>query len=251
MIAILHTWGQQFMLHPHIHCIVPGGGIDENGKWKNTHSQGNYLFPIKEIKKVYRAKFVADFRKLVKQEKINDQGKKFVDNLFKKDWVVYAKRPFNNSKGVMEYIGRYSHKVAISNHRLLDITDREVSFSYKDYPTEGRKKVMTISGEEFLRRFSLHILPKAFVKFRHFGIFSLRSVEKLHETKCIMQGQPITTREKKPKKNWKEVCKEKLDFDPDLYSCCKKGRMVTKEFIEKAKRAPPEISSWNNLQITN
>ena len=251
MIAILHTWGQQLMLHPHIHCIVPGGGIDENGDWKNTRSQGKYLFPIKEIKNVYRAKFVAAFRKLMKQGLINDQGNKFTEDLFKKDWVVYAKCPFNNSKGVMEYIGRYSHKVAISNHRIINITDTKVSFAYKDYRKEGIKKVMAISGEEFLRRFSLHILPKAFVKIRHFGIFSSREVNRLHETKCILLGQPIIKREKKPKKNWKQVCKDKLNFDPDLCPCCKKGKMVTKEFIEEAKRGPPEISRWDNLQITN
>ena len=110
---------------------------------------------------------------------------------------------------------------------------------------------MTITGEEFLRRFSLHILPKAFVKIRHFGIFLSRLVNQLHETKCIMLEQPITKREKKPKKNWKEICKEKLNFDPDLCPSCKKGRMVTKEFIEKAERGPPVISSWENLHIVH
>jgi hypothetical protein len=249
MTAILHTWGQQLMLHPHIHCIVPGGGMEENGNWKNTRSKGNYLFPVREVKKVYRAKFVSGLRKLVKQGKINDQGKKLMDELFKKDWVVYAKRPFHNSKGVMEYIGRYSHKIAISNHRILDITDREVSFSYKDYRSEGKKKAMTLTGEEFLRRFALHILPKSFVKIRHFGIFSSRRADKLHVTKCQMMNQPVTKREKKPKKNWKQVCKDQLNFDPDLCPCCQKGRMLTKEYLEKSKRGPPEISRWNNLPV--
>lgn len=249
MTAILHTWGQQLMLHPHIHCIVPGGGIEENGNWKNTKSQGKYLFPVKEIKKVYRAKFVAGLRKLVKQGKINDPGKKLMDELFKKDWVVYAKRPFNNSKGVMEYIGRYSHKIAISNHRILNITQEEVSFSYKDYRAGGKKKTMTLKGEEFLRRFALHILPKAFVKIRHFGIMSSRQTNRLHAVKCLMQGQPVTKREKKTKKNWKLVCKDKLNFDPDLCPCCKKGKMVTKEFLENQKRGPPEIFNWGKLQI--
>ena len=101
MIAILHTWGQQLMLHPHIHYIVPGGGIEGNGNWKNTKSLGKYLFPIKEIKKVYRVKFVSALRKLVRQEKINDQGQNFMADLFKKECVVYAKRPFQSSKGVM------------------------------------------------------------------------------------------------------------------------------------------------------
>jgi hypothetical protein len=250
MIAILHTWGQQLMLHPHIHCIVPGGGIEENGKWKNTKSQGKYLFPIKEIKKVYRAKFLSGLRKLIKQGRINDQGKKFMDNLFKKEWVVYAKPPFQNSKGVMEYIGRYSHKVAISNSRIQAISETEVTFTYKDYRTEGKKKVLILKGEEFIRRFALHILPKAFVKIRHYGIFSSRSVNRLYATKCILQGQPVIKRERPVKKNWKQICKEKLNFDPDLCPCCKKGRMLIKEFLEKPRRGPPEITAWNNLQIT-
>ena len=139
----------------------------------------------------------------------------FIDDLFKKEWVVYAKKPFNNSKGVMEYIGRYSHKVAISNHRIRNITGTEVSFSYKDYREQGKKKVMTITGEEFLRRFSLHILPKVFVKIRHFGIFSSRAVNRMHATKCIMLGQPVTKREEPAKKNWKLICIEELNFDPD------------------------------------
>ena len=249
MTAILHTWGQQLMLHPHIHCIVPGGGIAENGNWKNTKAKGNYLFPVKAVKKVYRAKFVAGIRKLVTQGKINDQDKSFMDALFTKDWVVYAKRPFNNSKGVMEYIGIYSHKIAISNHRILDVTENEVSFSYKDYRTEGKKKAMTLTGAEFLRRFTLHILPKAFVKIRHFGILSSRSVNRLHAAKCIMLGQEVTIRERKPKKNWKLVCTGKLNFDPDLCPCCKKGKMVTKEFLERPMRGPPEIFNWGKLQI--
>ena len=112
----------------------------------------------------------------------------------------------------MEYIGRFSHKVAISNHRILNITDTEVSFLYKDYRTEGKKKVMTLPEEEFLRRFTLHILPKAFVKIRHFGIFSSRAVNQLHATKCIMLGQPVTKREKPAISGWNnlQVTKKKL-----------------------------------------
>ena len=109
---------------------------------------------------------------------------------------------------------------------------------------------MTINGEEFLRRFSLHILPKAFVKIRHFGIFSARSVNLLHITKCIMFGHPATKREKPAKKNWKLICKEKMNFDPDLCPHCKKGEIIVKEFLEKPKRGPTERSSWNNLQIS-
>lgn len=254
MISILHTWGQQLMLHPHVHCIIPAGGINEQGLWQSTRGNGTYLFPIGELRKVFRAKYVAGIRRLVKQGLINDPGRKFLDDLFKKDWVVYAKKPFNNSKGVMEYIGRYSHKIAISNHRLISVDDKEVTFSYKDYRDDGKNKAMTLSGEEFLRRYALHVLPRSFVKIRHFGIFSSRNVEMLHAVKCKMLGQPPAPREKKPKKSWKVICREKLNFNPDLCPCCKKGRMIRIEVLKPVVRPPPVLqlnNDWSALNLAN
>ncbi|ACU07655.1 transposase [Flavobacteriaceae bacterium 3519-10] len=166
MIAILHTWGQNLSLHPHLHCIVPGGGINRQGKWIRKVRTDKYLFSVKAMSKVFRAKFVASLRACG----ITDQD--LMDKLFAKNWVVYAKRPFGGPKQVIEYLGRYTHKVAISNHRIKEVTDEQVRFSYKDYRKGGAKKEMTVSNQEFIRRFSLHILPRRFVRIRHYGILS-------------------------------------------------------------------------------
>lgn len=166
MIAVLHTWGQNLSLHPHLHCIVPGGGIDKNGVWKKQIRSDKYLFPVKALSKVFRAKYVSQLR----DAGVKEQG--LFDQLFSKEWVVYAKRPFGGPKQVIEYLGRYTHKVAISNHRIKDVTPTETTFSYKDYRDGGSKKMMTLKNEEFVRRFALHILPYRFVRIRHYGILS-------------------------------------------------------------------------------
>ena len=126
-----------------------------------------YLFAVKALSKVFRAKFVASIRACG----ITDRD--LMDKLFSKNWVVYAKRPFGGPKQVIEYLGRYTHKVAISNHRIKEVTDQQVRFGYKDYRKGGEKKEMTLSNQEFIRRFSLHILPKRFVRIRHYGIVSI------------------------------------------------------------------------------
>jgi hypothetical protein len=167
MIAVLHTWGQNLSLHPHLHCIVPGGGINKQGKWKPVQSKGKFLFPVKAMSKVFRARFVVGLRK-----EFTEQDRSFFDSLFNKEWVVYAKRPFQHPKAVVEYLGRYTHKIAISNHRILSLEDGKVTFSYKDYRKGAQKQTMTLPDEEFIRRFSQHILPRGFVRIRHYGFLS-------------------------------------------------------------------------------
>ena len=167
MIAILHTWGQNLSLHPHLHCIVPGGGINQSGKWKSAKSKGKYLFPVKAMSKVFRARFVAALRK-----ELEPQSTSFYENLFKQNWVVYCKRPFLGPSQVVEYLGRYTHKIAISNHRLKSLDDQGVTFSVKDYRHGGKKSILRLPDAEFIRRFAMHILPKAFVRIRHYGLLS-------------------------------------------------------------------------------
>jgi len=169
MIGVLHTWGQNLSLHPHLHCIVPGGGVAKNGKWKKAKNKGKYLFNVKAMSPVFRAKFVAELR----QKKLSIP-QKIYDQVFSKNWVVFAKQPFCNSKSIIEYLGRYTHKIAISNHRIIAINKhkKEVTFSLKDYKKGGKRIVLTLKTTEFIRRFSLHILPKGFTKIRHFGILS-------------------------------------------------------------------------------
>jgi hypothetical protein len=166
MIAVLHTWGQNLSLHPHLHCIVPGGGIGKNGQWQKQLRSNRYLFSVKALSKVFRAKYVQQLR----ANGIED--KTLIESLFQTPWVVYAKRPFGGPQQVIEYLGRYTHKVAISNHRLQLITNKDVTFSYKDYKAKGTAKQMTLSNEEFTRRFAQHILPYRFVRIRHYGILS-------------------------------------------------------------------------------
>jgi len=166
MVAILHTWGQNLSLHPHLHCIVPGGGITETGKWKPAKNEGKYMFPAKAMGKVFRARFVAGLRK----ELGNRKSPSFYESLFKNRWVVCCKRPFLGPPQVVEYLGRYTHKIAIGNHRIKSLEGGNVGFMVKDYRHGGKKSVPGLSDTEFIRRFSLHILPKGFTRIRHYGI---------------------------------------------------------------------------------
>lgn len=151
MISVLHTWGQTMSLHPHVHCIVPGGGL-VNGRWKRTRSKGKYLFPVRAMSAVFRARFTARLRQEFPQE---DQS--LYDALYGQNWVVYAKRAFGGPQSVVEYLGRYTHKIAISNHRIENIDQDGVEFRYNDY-RDGKSKRMRLDKQEFVRRFSLHIL---------------------------------------------------------------------------------------------
>lgn len=166
MIAILHTWGQNLNLHPHLHCIVPGGGISSNKKWKQVQRSNKFLFPVKAMSKVFRARMLSALRLLIKLDQ--QQSKKLISQ----PWVVYCKQPFLGAEQVIEYLGRYTHKIAISNHRIKAINQDTISFTAKDYRQGGKKHRITLTQTEFIRRFSLHILPKRFVRIRHYGILS-------------------------------------------------------------------------------
>lgn len=223
MIAILHTWGQTLSLHPHLHCIVPGGGLTKAGKWITARNKGKFLFPVKAMNKVFRAKFVESLKK-----KITDIDKKLINDLFKTQWVVFAKRPFGNPQSVLEYLGRYTHKIAISNHRITNIDKNTVSFTYKDYRKGGQKQEMTLDGMEFIRRFSMHILPAKFVKIRHYGILSSTS-KKVNINIIKLQFPETRLQLHKP------LIAE--PFNPRMCPCCKTETMVTIEIL--TKRGPP------------
>ncbi|MCH8317104.1 MAG: IS91 family transposase [Bacteroidetes bacterium] len=223
MVAILHTWGQNISLHPHIHCIFPGGGITAQGKWKESRNKGKFLFPVKAMSKVFRAKFVSKLRQWAKEEK-QDITRQLFDELFKKAWVVYAKQPFGGPKQVVEYLGRYTHKVAISNHRLLHVGKQGITFTWKDYRHGNSKKQMQLSGQEFLRRFCQHILPYGFMRIRHYGILSSRcKTEKLQQARSDLK----TEAPPKPDLNWKVIALQRLNYNPDQCPHCKKGQMIT------------------------
>ena len=229
MIAVLHTWGQNLSLHPHLHCIVPSIGIDNKGKPKQAGKNATFLYAVKALSKVFRAKFIAELR-------ANNLGNQTLyDTLFNNSWVVYAKRPFAHPKRVIDYLGRYTHKIAISNQRLQNINATHVSFSYKNYRQGVQRKVMQLSHQEFIRRFSQHILPKRFVRIRHYGMLSssykkekLPKLQKALGVEPLSQSQTITIL---------------------LGTCptCKKGRLMV--IMEFDSRGPPALGLIGNYTL--
>ncbi len=181
IISVLHTWGQQLSFHPHIHCIVSGGGIANDNRWKECiNNNRRFLFPVKALSVVYRAKFLQVLQQMINDGEVVSQKedtKKLINLLYTKEWNVYAKAPFGGPQAVIEYLGRYTHKVAISNHRIESVNDEAgtVSFDYKDYADGGKQKQMTLSIAEFTRRFEQHILPERFTKIRTYGYLANRN----------------------------------------------------------------------------
>jgi hypothetical protein len=180
--GILHTWGQNLLFHPHIHCVIPGGGISpDQTQW--IHAQDAFFLPVKVLGKVFRGKFVAGLRRAHRKKQLTCAGSiqymedekrfsAFLRTLFRQDWVVYAKPAFGGPDQVIRYLGRYTHRVAISNHRLVSFDADQVTFRWRDYARGNKQRLMTVSAEEFMRRFLLHVLPKGFVRIRHFGLLA-------------------------------------------------------------------------------
>ena len=235
MTSILHTWGQNLSLHPHLHCIIPSGGVTIRQKWKHARGNGKYLFPVKALSKMFRGKYLEKLKTWLTSEKVPFDSTR-MDSLYRKNWVVYAKQPFLGPAQVLEYIGRYTHKVAISNHRIKGIDQGKIEFTYKDYRHGDQQKRMTLDANEFLRRFCLHILPPGFVRIRHYGILSCRNKS------IIRRLQGVSPDQTPQKLSWQDICRKRLSFDPDLCPCCGKGRMVTIERVLPS-RAPPRFVS--------
>lgn len=175
MIAILHTWGSNLSLHPHLHCMVPAGGLTKNGQWKSSKSKGKYLFNRGIMGSIFRARYVKLLRKAVAKKELPFIPDEIFKTLFSKEWITFAKRPFMGPQQILNYIGRYSHKIAITNHRIVHVNKNEVHFRYKNYRKGGKQKVMKLSKKEFVRRFSMHIIPHKFIRIRHYGILSNRN----------------------------------------------------------------------------
>jgi hypothetical protein len=183
-LGVLHTWGQNLEHHPHVHYIVPAGGLALDGsRW--IDSSRCFFLPVHALSRVFRGKFVAGLKQLFAEKQLQFHGSQqplaspgcfsdFLRQLHRQDWVVYAKPPFGGAEHVLNYLARYTHRVAISNHRLVALDDDRVSFRWRDYAHGGKKKIMTVSAHEFLRRFLLHVLPRGLVRIRHFGLFANR-----------------------------------------------------------------------------
>jgi hypothetical protein len=180
--GILHTWGQNLLFHPHIHCVIPAGGLSpDHSHW--IHPRYPFFLPIKVLSKVFRGKFVDGLKRALRQDRLTFAGSieqmsepkcfaPFLRTLFRQDWVVYAKPAFGGPEQVLRYLGRYTHRVAISNHRLVSFDGDNVTFRWRDYVRGNKQRLMTVSADEFIRRFLVHVLPKGFVRIRHFGFMA-------------------------------------------------------------------------------
>ena len=204
ILMVLHTWGQNLHHHPHVHCVVTGGGpscnersdIDVSPEWRSCRP--GFFLPVRVLSRVFRGKYLALLRKAFAKGKLAYPGRlahladadafgSWLTYLCHKEWVVYAKPPFGGPEQVLKYLARYTHRVAISNARILNVSDKGVSFGYKDYADGHRSKTMTLSGEEFLRRFVRHVLPRGFVKVRHYGFLANRHrAEKLKLCRLLL-----------------------------------------------------------------
>ena len=248
-VAVLHTWSQTLMDHPHIHCIVPGGGLSLDGK-KWVPTKPDFFIPVKVLSQVFRAKFHDYLKQAYEGGKLRFDGeisplkekrkfKELLNSLFHQDWHVYCKPPFKRPEKVIEYLGRYTHRVAISNERIIKLEDDQVTIKYRDYSDGDKIKEMPLSATEFIRRFLLHILPDQFFRIRYYGILSARSRKtKLLKCKQLLGCPIMETNEQRL--SWQELFEQITGIDPTLCPRCKKGRLFLVEVLAPILgRSPP------------
>jgi hypothetical protein len=237
-ICVLHTWGENLSLHPHIHCIVPALGLTLNNRLKHITKEGNYLYPGYMLAEVFRGKLLAGIKRQRKKDDVLRQYQLILDIAYRKRWVVHCEAPFCGPEQIVGYLSQYIHRIAISNRRILRIDDTGVTFRSKDYRDQKRCKVISLGGTEFLRRFCMHILPKGFVRIRYYGILSSRAKAN------------ITVWTEKPTPEEKTITKETscerllrlTGFSILLCPFCKEGRMQITGFLPPI-RAPGESIS--------
>ena len=234
-LAILHTWGQNLSLHPHLHCVIPGGGLSPDGtRWIGCRP--GFFLPVRILSRVFRGKFISLLRRAWGKGRLRgipDQAafEALADSAVRHDWVVYAKPPFGGPAQVLKYLSRYTHRIAISNRRLVSMDDHSVTFRWKNYARGNQAGMMTLPAEEFLRRFLMHVVPRGFMRIRHFGLLANRHRSRYLEQCRILLGQnadPHDDAEEPP---------NVMDGEPhaaqgDLCPVCQRGRMVTGHQLE-------------------
>ena len=243
-VAVLHTWGQNLSLHPHIHCLVPAAGTGLRGQWKNIGTGGNYLYPVHQLSAVFKGRFIDSLERKLRKVGCYNGFLSHINKAKSTKWVVNCQPSMAKPEHVIRYLGQYTHRVAISNNRILDIGKEKVTFIAKDYRDGAQKKPVTLDGVEFLRRFLLHILPKGFVKIRRFGIY--------HPTTIKSQGLQFVPEEKpdieqllNPPENETpaEQTKRLTGFDPLQCPTCKKGKMVVIDVFPRVRSPAGHLPS--------
>ena len=226
--AVLHTWGQNLSLHPHIHCIVPAAGYTLDGRWKNIGQAGNYLFPVHQISDAFKGRFLDSLKRSLRKQNVMTIFDQYVQQAYDTRWVVHCEPSLARADHVVKYLGQYTHRVAITNQRILNITDGKVTFIARDYRDRAIKKPVTLDGIEFLRRFAMHILPKRFVKIRRYGIYNHTTKRNLNLQFVPKEKPDIETlvKQTQPPETSQKRFERLTGVDPCLCPACKTGRMV-------------------------
>jgi len=243
-IMVLHTWGQTLSLHPHVHCIVPGGALTSSGSWISAKS--NYLFPVRAMAKHFRANYLFLLQEYRDKEQLQFHGSSqalleknglnnLINKLWKKNWIVYAKKPFGGPEQVIQYLGNYTHRIAISNHRITKIENGFVWFRYKDYADSNKTKIMKLSVHDFCQRFVLHILPSQFTRIRQIGLLANRTKKQALEKCHHALGSIATTT---PKETTQAIILRVCGTDIEKCSNCEKGNItIIRLFSNQLNRA--------------
>jgi hypothetical protein len=227
-VAVLHTWGQNLSLHPHIHCIVPAAGYTIDGQWKNIGHSGKYLYSVHQLSESFKGRFLDSLKRALRKKNellFNDK----IQQAYKSKWVVHCEPSLAKADHVIKYLGQYTHRVAITNQRILNIAGGKVTFIAKDYRDHAIKKPLTLDGVEFLRRFAMHILPGRFVKIRRYGIYNHTAKRNLKLQFMPDESPDIDTliKRKDPPETNLQRFQRLTGIDPCRCPVCKKGTMIT------------------------
>jgi hypothetical protein len=224
-VCVLHSWGQNLSLHPHIHCIVPAAGFKIDGTWKSIGLSRLFLYPIQQLSEAFKAAFLDRLKRALRKKNEMTLFYDIVQQAYKTKWVVHCEPSLASAEHVVRYLGQYTHRVAITNQRILNIDNGKVTFIAKDYRDRAVKKPVTLDGVEFLRRFSMHILPQRFVKIRRYGIYN-HTVKRKLELQFVQPDIDAIIKRQKTPETTIERFKRLTGMDPCLCPVCKTGRMV-------------------------
>ena len=247
-VAILHTWGQNLSLHPHIHCIVPAAGYTLDGRWKNIGPSGKYLFPVHQLSDAFKGRFLDSLKRALRKQKALSSFNDNVQQAYKTKWVVHCEPSLAGADHVVKYLGQYTHRVAVTNQRILNITGGKVTFITKDYRDGARKKPVILDAEEFLRRFTLHILPKRFVKIRRYGIYNHTTKGNL-DLQFIGEEKPdieMLIKQRQPPETNLQRFERLTGINPCKCPVCKTGQMVVIRILPRIRS--PAFFSCNQKQ---
>ena len=234
-IVVLHSWGQNMTLHPHIHCLVPSVGYSLKGKWSKIGND-KFLYSVYQLSQTFKGKFLYSIKRKLKKLAMLEAFDAHIQKAYKQKWVVHSQASTAKSEHVIRYLGQYIQRVAISNQRIINITDKKVTFIAKDYRNKAKKKLVTLDGVEFLRRFIMHILPKGFVKIRRFGIYNSTIIRNI-DLQFDEKNKDIKKIERRLESSLEKI-KRITGFDITKCNSCKIGRMIIIKRISKS-RAPP------------